>query len=321
MKLRSYLVFLVLALVCISRGDEGAGEATASTDTTTDNRPQVLQTDTEPPPTMAASTPTASLNESTHEATLPTIFSTSPEENTTVTDELEKYFTKNITNKSTNEPGEEGSSSFAPQMTTPGGTTSQPAPDKTQDNTSWGYVILVLIIVIVIVLCVILYFLRRVSRTYSFDLQRPSPAHNLSEPIGTFEPVYLDDLERPALKDQVISDEPSTPSTANGTRLQAEEKSSNGDAPQEQPNGLQGAPTSDTNPSLDSHADNRSSPDLFFNTTKEEQQNENNNNPITCSSLPFVEINLEEPPWCDQLLSSPQAPSSVLPFSPFSSSS
>ncbi|XP_030017415.1 uncharacterized protein LOC115438142 isoform X3 [Sphaeramia orbicularis] len=268
MKLRSYLVFLVLALVCISRGDD---EAT----TAPENRPEVSQTHTDPPPTSAASTPSESVNKSTYEVTPATTPSTSPEENTTDA----WYFTNNITNELTNETGEEGSgsssssssSSTVPQTTTPGGTTPLPAPDQSQHHTSWGYVILVLIIVVVVVLCVILYLLRRVSRTYSFDLQRPSPAHNLSEPIGTFEPVYLDDLDRPALKDQVNSNEPSTPSTANGTRLQAEEKSSNGD--------------------------------------------------VTCSSLPFVEINLEEAPWCDQLLSSPQAPSSVLPFPPFSFSS
>lgn len=31
-------------------------------------------------------------------------------------------------------------------------------------------------------------------QTYSFDLQRPSPVNRHNEPIGTFEPVYLDDL-------------------------------------------------------------------------------------------------------------------------------
>ncbi|XP_030017414.1 putative protein TPRXL isoform X2 [Sphaeramia orbicularis] len=275
MKLRSYLVFLVLALVCISRGDD---EAT----TAPENRPEVSQTHTDPPPTSAASTPSESVNKSTYEVTPATTPSTSPEENTTDA----WYFTNNITNELTNETGEEGSgsssssssSSTVPQTTTPGGTTPLPAPDQSQHHTSW---------------------------------------------------------DRPALKDQVNSNEPSTPSTANGTRLQAEEKSSNGDAPQEQsnglqgaptglqgaPTGLQGAPTGDADPPLDSRADNRSSPDLFFDTTKEEQQNENNNNPFTCSSLPFVEINLEEAPWCDQLLSSPQAPSSVLPFPPFSFSS
>ncbi|KAI3376053.1 hypothetical protein L3Q82_016592 [Scortum barcoo] len=114
-----------------------------------------------------------------------------------------------------------------------------------------GYVILVLIIVMIIVLCVILYILRRVSRMYSFDLQRPSPVDRLSEPIGTFEPVYLDDL-----------------------------------APQEQPdaNGVESSPAGNASPSEgDDPADKRSSllgsTNLFFDITGEEQQNGNNNNP------------------------------------------
>lgn len=40
-----------------------------------------------------------------------------------------------------------------------------------------------------------------------------------------------------------------------------------------------------------------------------------------CSTQPFVEINLDELALCDHLLTSPEAPSSVLPFSPFSFSS
>ncbi|XP_070786277.1 uncharacterized protein [Enoplosus armatus] len=191
-----------------------------------------------------------------------------------------------------------------------------------------GYVILVLIILMIIALCVILYYLRRVSRTYSFDLQRPGPANHLNEPTGTFEPVYLDDLERPAPKDQVTSDDLSPPPVANGTTL-SEEKGSNGEnAPQEQPdaNGLGSSPTSNTSLSLgDDPAVKTSSPlgstDLFFDGFRKEQQNENNNNPSVCSSDPFVEINLDDPAWCDQLLTSPEAPSSVLPFSPFSFSS
>ncbi|XP_033465434.1 uncharacterized protein LOC117245925 isoform X2 [Epinephelus lanceolatus] len=193
-------------------------------------------------------------------------------------------------------------------------------------GSSWGYVILVLIILVIIVLCAILYFLRRVSRTYSFDLHRQVPADHLNEPIGTFEPVYLDDLDQPAPKDQVTTDDLSPPPVSNGTALQSEEYGSNGEtAPQEQPdaNGLQPSPASNSSPSLDDNpADKTPSPlsstNLFFNGIGEEQQNENNNNPSVCSSDPFVEINLDEPAWCDQFLTSPEASSSVLPFTPFS---
>ncbi|XP_059210466.1 uncharacterized protein LOC131989293 [Centropristis striata] len=193
-----------------------------------------------------------------------------------------------------------------------------------------GYVILVLIILVIIVLCVILYFLRRVSRTYSFDLHRQVPANHLNEPIGTFEPVYLDDLERPASKDQVTTDDLSPPPISNGTTTQEpEEQGSHGDgAPQDQQdaNGLETSPPGNASPSLGAApADKTSSPlsstSLFFDAIGEEQQNENNNNPSVCSSDPFVEINLDEPAWCAQLLTSPEAPSSVLPFSPFSFSS
>ncbi|XP_050931715.1 uncharacterized protein LOC108873695 [Lates calcarifer] len=198
------------------------------------------------------------------------------------------------------------------------------------DSSSWGYVILAFIILVIIVLCIILYFLRRVSRTYSFDLQRQDPIINqFNEPTGTFEPVYLDDLDRPAPKDLVTTNDPSPPPAANGTSVQLEEKGSNGEnAPQEQPdaNGLETSPSSDTSPTLDDDtADKTSNPpgsiDLMFDGFREPPQNENNNNPSVCSSDPFVEINLDEPPWCDQLLSSPEATSSVLPFSPFSFSS
>ncbi|XP_022073774.2 uncharacterized protein LOC110968243 [Acanthochromis polyacanthus] len=187
---------------------------------------------------------------------------------------------------------------------------------------SWAYVFLVIIILVIIVLCVILYFLRRASRTYSFDLHRPSPVDHLNLPIGTFEPVYLDDLERPTPKETTTTDE--APPAANGTNL-TDEKSSGGhnDAQEHlDVNGLETSPTSNpSNTSVSSDGDPvepLDGPSLMF---AEEQQNENNNNPSVCSNEPFVEINLDEPAWCDQLLTSPEAPSSVLPFSPFSFSS
>lgn len=206
-------------------------------------------------------------------------------------------------------------------------TSPMPVTIEDRSSLSWGYVILVLIILVIIALCVILYFLRRTSRTYSFDLHRPNPNVNqFSEPTGTFEPVYLDDLDQPAPKDQVtISEQP----VANGTSLQSEEKAGNGEnAAQESPdaNGPETSPTGDSGASGgDDPADKTSDPssctNLFFDDTGETQQNENNNNPSVCSSDPFVDVNLDEPAWCDQLLAAPEAASSVLPFSPFSFSS
>ncbi|XP_032355070.1 mesoderm induction early response protein 1 isoform X2 [Etheostoma spectabile] len=204
-------------------------------------------------------------------------------------------------------------------------------PETPGHSGTVGYVFLFFILLVIIVLCVILYFLRRASRSYSFDLHRPVPANHHNEPIGNFEPVYLDDLDRPAPKDEATTNAPSPPPVSNGTTLQSEEAISNGEsAPQNQPdaNGLETSPpTGDTSPSL-GHvaADDTSSPfsstNLLFDAIGEEQQNENNNNnPSVSSSEPFVEINLDEPAWCDELLTSSEAPSSVLPFSPFSLSS
>ncbi|KAF0028976.1 hypothetical protein F2P81_018081 [Scophthalmus maximus] len=132
--------------------------------------------------------------------------------------------------------------------------------------------------------------------------------------------------DQPAPKDQVtISEQP----VANGTSLQSEEKAGNGEnAAQESPdaNGPETSPTGDSGASGgDDPADKTSDPssctNLFFDDTGETQQNENNNNPSVCSSDPFVDVNLDEPAWCDQLLAAPEAASSVLPFSPFSFSS
>ncbi|KAM6894697.1 uncharacterized protein PEZ65_022349 [Lycodopsis pacificus] len=239
--------------------------------------------------------------------------------------------------KTTTTDGVNGSTATPP-------TNSSSSPGKIKDTVhssfSWGYVILVLIVLVIIILCAILYFLRRVSRTYSFDLHRPAPANHLNEPIGTFETVYLDDLERPSPKDQVTAGDLSPPPVSNGTTLPSEDRRSDGEsAPQEQPdaNGTETSPTSNTSnasngsnasnysPSLgDGPADKPPSPlsciNMFFDAVGDEQQNENNNNPSVCSRDPFVEINLDEAALCDQLLVSPEASSSVLPFF-FSSSS
>lgn len=199
-----------------------------------------------------------------------------------------------------------------------GSTSLTPVTSGGTGHSSWGYVLLVLIIVAIIILCVMLYFLRRVSRTYSFDLHRPIPSNHRNDPIGTFEPVYLDDL---APKDQGnTEDVPPPPPVSNGTTIQTEERESNGEsAPQEpsEANGLEASPGHTDLSLIGDPEEKTSSPSgstsIFFDTIGEEQQNENNNNPSVCSSDPFVEINLE-----DHLLASSEAPSSVLPFSPFS---
>ncbi|XP_063325704.1 uncharacterized protein LOC134624625 [Pelmatolapia mariae] len=232
---------------------------------------------------------------------------------------------------STNVPMKETTTKISGDQTTRVSTTPSTSSGITAPppaGSSAGYVVLALIIIVIIILCIILYLLRRASRTYSFDLQRPNPVGHLSQPTGTFEPVYLDDLERPVPKDIEATDDLSPPPVANGTSLQSEEKDSTGEnAPEEQPeaNGVETSPAENTTPSLSSdEADKISNPpsstNLFFDAIGE-QQNENNNNPTVCSSDPFVEINLDEPAWCDQLLNSSEGSSSVLPFSPFSLSS
>ncbi|KAK1890321.1 Spectrin beta chain non-erythrocytic 1 [Dissostichus eleginoides] len=154
-----------------------------------------------------------------------------------------------------------------------------------------GYVILVLIIVAIIILCVMLYFLRRVSRTYSFDLHRPIPSNHRNDPIGTFEPVYLDDL---APKDQGnMEDVPPPPPVSNGTTIQTEERESNGESAPQEPSEANGSEASPGNTDLSligDPAEKTSSPSgsasIFFDSIGEEQQNENNNNPSVCSSDP-----------------------------------
>lgn len=318
MKPWSRLCFLVLVISALARGqdgttvphDNGHDDETVHPDPSS-GTPAPLA----PPETLNQ---TISPNTSADVTTVPT---------TSTTDNLDS--TENMSEKEygtmTAQTTTTDMQSTVPTMTM-AQTTQKPVVKGSSNNV--GYVVLVLIIIVIIVLCVILYFLRRVSRSYSFDLQRPVHNH-LDEPTGTFEPVYLDDLDITAPKDQMTTDDLSPPPAANGTTVQSEETASNGDnAPQEQPeaNGLEISLTSNTSPSLDNDpADKTPSPlstsNLFLDATGEEQQNENNNNPSVCSSDPFVEINLDDPAWSDQLLTSPEASSSVLPFSPFSFSS
>ncbi|XP_026200196.1 uncharacterized protein LOC113151499 isoform X2 [Anabas testudineus] len=310
MKLWSRICFLVLAISSVSRGQDAAAP-------------------TNKPNNEGPIDSTNSTNENNTQAPQPTLSSSTPQRIDTVN--TTDLFSNGEHSNSSNTT-EEVSSSTAVQSTT--STSGAGWPDDVTTGrptaaSSWGYVILVFIILVIIILCVILYYLRKVSRSYSFDLQRPSPISRLNEPTGTFEPVYLDDLDRPVPKDDVTTDDLSPPPVANGTSLPSEEKGSSEEiAPQEQPeaNSGESSPVRNTSPTPgDDTADKAPSPatstSLFFDALGEEQQNENNNNPSVCSSDPFVEINLDEPALCDQLLNSPEATSSVLPFSPFSFSS
>ncbi|KAJ4948173.1 hypothetical protein JOQ06_019710 [Pogonophryne albipinna] len=307
-KLWRRLCFLVLAFSSVSRGEH-------ETAVTPDLRPPT-------PPPMGSD---ESQNESSSTLETPVFNNTSAN-----TPDLPST---NLTLKKFNGTTEEDSDSttligigWANEVTTTVSietdiTSSTPVTSGATGHSSWGYVLLVLIMVVIIILCVMLYFLRRVSRTYSFDLHRPIPSNHRNDPVGTFEPVYLDDL---APKDQEnTEDVPPPPPVSNGTTIQTEERESNGESAPQEPSAANGSEAlpGHTDLSLIGDAEKKtSSPSgstsIFFDTIGEEQQNENNNNPSVCSSDPFVEIPLE-----DHLLTSFEAPSSVLPFSPFSFSS
>ncbi|KAK5848165.1 hypothetical protein PBY51_005804 [Eleginops maclovinus] len=302
-KLWRGLCFLVLAFSSVSRGQN---DTTVTQETLTS---PTIGAD-EPQNESNATLQTPLYNHTSANTTdLPSTNLTAGGEKNSVTDTTEEV--------STTMMGGANEDTATVSMET-GSTLSTPA--RGGGHSSWGYVLLVLIIVAIIILCIILYFLRRVSRTYSFDLHRQVPSNHHNDPIGTFEPVYLDDL---APKDQGNTEDVPTLPVSNGTTVQTEERESNGEiAPKEQSeeNGLETSPGNTDPPLMGDLAEKTSSPSestsIFFDALNEEQQNENNNNPSVCSSDPFVEINLE-----DQLLTYPEAPSSVLPFSPFSFSS
>ncbi|XP_008286983.1 uncharacterized protein LOC103362413 isoform X2 [Stegastes partitus] len=315
MRLKSQLCFLVLVISSVSRGRSQ----------TADSPPAVV-----PTPLLLNETKDDANGSIASNLTLPL----APAEAVSMpsTDSVNATTTEGSTS-----PVPPYTSVMTVSMVTDHAPSTDGAAEDKPSPSSWGYVVLALILLVIVVLCVILYFLRRVSRTYSFDLQRPGPVDHLNLPIGTFEPVYVDDLERPTPKENTTSEEAAP--AANGTSVQPEETSwSEQNAAQEHPdvNGLETSParltsntsetsetsgTSGTGVSLDADpVEPLEGPSLMFSDAGE-QQNENNNNPSVRSSDPFVEINLDEPVCCDQLLTSPEAPSSVLPFSPFSFSS
>ncbi|KAM8898504.1 uncharacterized protein AB9W97_009375 isoform 2-T2 [Spinachia spinachia] len=175
--------------------------------------------------------------------------------------------------------------------------------------TSSGYVVLGLIILVIIVLSVILYFLRRASQTYSFDLHS-APASRANQPAGTFERVRLHDLDQTPAS-VVTAGDLSPPAVSNGSTRQAQERRVPPDEPQTWPTGDLGDP-GDPGPSLGGPVN------VFLRAVGEAQQNDNDNHPAACSQDPFVEINLDEAALCHQLLTPPHAPPSAPPFSPFS---
>ncbi|KAM9718231.1 uncharacterized protein ACNS7B_021617 isoform 2-T2 [Menidia menidia] len=306
MKLSCCLCFLVLGVFSVSRG-QNATTPDHHIETTGDTTTKILGT---LPPTQLNDTEDDNLTAVSQPLTTTEVTTVTalPEDNRWSTSVAEpKGNEEENGNVTISTPPKGGGSRTTEESmlrskmsTPPTKVITSPAASEGSGAPAWAYVILVFIILAIIILCVILYWLRRTT-TYSFDLHRPSPGH-LNEPTGTFEQVYLDDLDQPFPKDFVITDDLSTSPVTNGTSLPTEEK-----GPGDENDFLGNDPT-------DSTADPLSSADLFFDAA-EEQQNENNNNPSVCSHDPFVEINLDEPAWSDQLLTSAQASSSVLPFS------
>ncbi|XP_042257779.1 dentin sialophosphoprotein isoform X2 [Thunnus maccoyii] len=279
-KLWSCLCFLVLAVLPISRGQDttvsqhNSSDHYNHSDTSMTTTKSWLDETTDATNNMSSS---SSQNSETLNVTTPAQNNTGGGNNTPVN---ESSTTLQATTTSGKKPGNEGDASNGSVTTATTSSSSVIIEDK--DSSSWGYVILVLIILVIIILCVILYLLRRVSRTYSFDLQRPSPASHCNEPTGTFEPVYLDDLDQTAPEDRVNNDYTPPPTLANGTTPQSEEKDSSGEnAPQDQTdtNGFETLSIGINSPPADIMSDQLMNTDIFFNGSGEEQQNENNNNP------------------------------------------
>ncbi|KAM7376970.1 hypothetical protein PAMA_013653 [Pampus argenteus] len=265
-KLWIHVCLLVLAAVSISRGhtQTDTDEDTQSTVTPPPVSPENGNTSSSSVLTASSSVLTASSSVLTVNSSVLTPFP--PSENytsTNATDLLTTGFTE-----------QETTATAATTATTSSSPTSETIKDK--DSSSWGYVILVLIVLVIVALCVILYLLRRVSRTYSFDLHRPSPTNHHNEPTGVFEIVNLDELDQPAPRDQITNGDLSPPPVANGTTLQSEEKEDN--ALQEEPdaNGLETSSITANSPSADDTSEQMGCT-MFFDAMGDEQQNENNN--------------------------------------------
>ncbi|TKS93261.1 hypothetical protein D9C73_026752 [Collichthys lucidus] len=280
MELLSRLCFLVLVISSVSRGENDPTDAPERTneDSTpapfTDNEPKDDDINSTATPSSPQSHTTVNATDSPLQDSPRQTFTPRADQKDDVTvnpttKEVEANATaETIAPTSVPKSGKGGESVDVTTTvsTATDSSSSKPVTIEASDHSSWGYVILVLIILVIIALCVILYILRRVSRTYSFDLQRPVHVNHLDEPIGTFEPVYLDDLDQPAPKDEVSTEEIPPAPAANGTTVQSEENGSAGENV---------APASEDQP------DNKRDSLLqkFDYLYEDEQQNENNNNP------------------------------------------
>lgn len=173
------------------------------------------------------------------------------------------------------------------------------------DQSTVGVVFLVLILIIIVALAVLLYFLWKKGRTYSFDLSQAGNDHETPlrsmEHGGTFEHT---NKELPPL-DFVQEDKPQTNPTANGCAAEADKEAS--------PSGQQNVPEEDSFMSdtsltpppkkvefsldLDLIGDDFEMVELPNTEPSNQQQNENNNitNSGNDSLNIFTEINLGEP--------------------------
>ncbi|XP_056883554.1 mucin-2 isoform X1 [Takifugu flavidus] len=289
MRLATRLCFLVLAVSSASRGQN----QTATSELQTKNSTVPCHTDSSQP------TPTTLLPSSDAPTTdtVPTPTANRVESNSTLS---QTQATTRI-QVSTTEEVNSSSGFWVTQTTT--------LPGSPVSIATTGYVILVLIVLAIIFLCGIIFFLRRASRTYSFDLQRPPPSSHLNEPIGTFEPMCLDDLDQVVYVDQVTPDGFSRSSCANGTAPRSDKKAPDDQtdttrgaadaSPQEEPgaNAQDASSTSSTSGSVsedpvDKTASLSNGIDLLMDSTGEEEQNQANS-PTVCPTDTFFDVNLE----------------------------
>ncbi|TNM93740.1 hypothetical protein fugu_001916 [Takifugu bimaculatus] len=136
-----------------------------------------------------------------------------------------------------------------------------------------------------------------------------SDDRHLNEPIGTFEPMCLDDLDQVVYVDQVTPDGFSRSSCANGTAPRSDEKAPDDQtdttrgaadaSPQEEPgaNAQDASSTSSTSGSVsedpvDKTASLSNGIDLLMDSTGEEEQNQANS-PTVCPTDTFFDVNLE----------------------------
>ncbi|XP_011618024.2 uncharacterized protein isoform X1 [Takifugu rubripes] len=289
MRLATRLCFLVLAVSSASRGQN----QTATSELQTKNSTVPCHTDSSQP------TPTIPSSDAPTTDTVPTPTANRVESNSTLSQT--QATTRIQVNFGTTEEVNSGSGFWVTQTTT--------LPGSPVSIATTGYVILVLIVLAIIFLCGIIFFLRRASRTYSFDLQRPPPSSHLNEPIGTFEPMCLDDLDQVVYVDQVTPDGFSRSSCANGTAPRSDEKAPDDQtdttrgaadaSPQEEPgaNAQDASSTSSTSGSVsedpvDKTASLSNGIDLLMDSTGEEEQNQANS-PTVCPTDTFFDVNLE----------------------------